>query len=176
MLDLGGFLAESGFKCLLHDRRNTEAADIGFGDGSKAEHDLQVEDTLHLLKHLDMSPAIFVGNSSGSRLSLLCALEEPSAVTALALMNMTGGKQAAKMLAHEYHLRYVKLLNRGGVEALANDNHYIDMVEQNPDNREKLRNLDPEVVRKVLESSGEFLKRAPADFKMVNPAGSSANL
>lgn len=33
----------AGFRAVVHDRRNTWAADVGFGDGSKTELDLQVD-------------------------------------------------------------------------------------------------------------------------------------
>jgi hypothetical protein len=37
-----GYSVWSGFRVLVHDRRNTCAADIGFGDGSKTELEMQV--------------------------------------------------------------------------------------------------------------------------------------
>eukprot|EP00976_Prorocentrum_cordatum_P026917 546753-Prorocentrum_minimum.AAC.1 len=71
-------LAKLGFRALVHDRRNTGAADFGVGDGSMTELELQVDDTLRLIKHVGMTPCVFIGESSGGRMSLLCALKEPS--------------------------------------------------------------------------------------------------
>ena len=39
---------------------------------------VQIEDTITLIKHLNLSPCVFIGESSGGRMSLLCALREPS--------------------------------------------------------------------------------------------------
>lgn len=39
---------------------------------------LQVEDTVALIRHLKMEPAVFFGESSGARMSIRCALKHPS--------------------------------------------------------------------------------------------------
>jgi len=151
-------LAEQGFRVLVHDRRNTCAADIGFGNGSKTELEMQVEDTLMIIKHLSLTPCVFIGESSGGRMSLLCALKEPSAVRALCLRNMTGGKVAADVLSEAYHHQFMGPCKRGGMAEVSQAGFFQEMAKHNPDSRKQLLGTDPLVFKKVQQTSGDFLK------------------
>mmetsp|Transcript_19816 Transcript_19816/g.43334 ORF Transcript_19816/g.43334 Transcript_19816/m.43334 type:complete len:345 (-) Transcript_19816:203-1237(-) len=151
-------LAKQGFRAIVHDRRNTGAADIGFGDGSKTELELQVEDTIRLIEHLNMSPCVFIGESSGGRMSLLCALKEPSAVQALCLRNMTGGELAGNVLSEAYHYQFLGPLSRESMAGVIQTQHFQEMIRLNPDCRKQLEEVDPGVFRSVQQASGDFLR------------------
>jgi len=152
-------LAQAGFRAVVHDRRNTWAADVGFGNGSKTELDLQVEDSVALIRHLKMEPAVFIGESSGARMSIRCALKHPSAVRGLIVRNMTGGKNAANAISFAYHFEFVQPCELGGMEAVTRSYHYSEMISHNPDVRQQLLQTNPELFIKVQKDSGNQLKR-----------------
>src|SRR5690606_26036903 len=90
--------AAAGYRVVIHDRRNCGASDISFaGDG--AEEDLFADDTYELLRQLGALPAIAVGGSSGSRMSIVLAVRHPDAVEALLLWSPSGRRFAAERLA-----------------------------------------------------------------------------
>jgi pimeloyl-ACP methyl ester carboxylesterase len=133
---LGVLIAEARFRVLVYDRRNTGASEIAIsGDSESAE---QAEDLLALLRALDTGPAYIAGCSSGSRLSLLLALNHPEAVRALLLWRVTGGDYAAQRLAFNYYTQFLEAVQRGGIEAVCQTEHFAAMIEANPANRERL--------------------------------------
>jgi pimeloyl-ACP methyl ester carboxylesterase len=139
---LGVLIAEAGFRVLVYDRRNTGASDIAIsGDSESAE---QAEDLLALLRALDTGPAYIAGCSSGSRLSLLLALDHPEAVRALLLWRVTGGAYAAERLAFSYYTQFLEAAQRGGIEAVCETEHFAAMIRANPANRQRLRAMGAE--------------------------------
>ena len=58
-------MAASGFRVLIHDRRNCGASDVAF-DGSKSEFEIWADDLHELLRQHDMLPVIIGGRSSGA--------------------------------------------------------------------------------------------------------------
>jgi pimeloyl-ACP methyl ester carboxylesterase len=139
---LGVLIAEAGFRVLAYDRRNTGASDIAIsGDSESAE---QAEDLLALLRALDTGPAYIAGCSSGSRLSLLLALDHPEAVRALLLWRVTGGAYAAERLAFSYYTQFLEAAQRGGIEAVCETEHFAAMIRANPANRQRLRAMGAE--------------------------------
>ena len=143
VLPLGRLIAEAGFRVLLHDRRNTGASGIGFpGDNESLE---QAEDLLALLRHVGCTgPAYIAGCSSGARLSLVLAKEHPDAVRALLLWRVTGGEYAAKKLAQNYYGQFIAAAERGGIDAVAETEHFAAMIKANPANRATLDALGAE--------------------------------
>jgi pimeloyl-ACP methyl ester carboxylesterase len=139
---LGVLIAEAGFRVLVYDRRNTGASDIAIsGDSESAE---QAEDLLALLRALDTGPAYIAGCSSGSRLSLLLALDHPEAVRALLLWRVTGGAYAAERLAFSYYTQFLEAAQRGGIEAVCETEHFAAMIRANPATRQRLRTMGAE--------------------------------
>jgi pimeloyl-ACP methyl ester carboxylesterase len=130
---LGALIAEAGFRVLMYDRRNTGASEIGF-PGRSESHE-QAEDLLALLTALEIGPAYIAGCSSGSRLSLLLALHHPESVKALLLWRVTGGAFAATRLAFNYYEQFIEVAEQGGIEAIAQTEHFSAMIAANPDNR-----------------------------------------
>lgn len=136
---LGELIAEAGFRVLVYDRRNAGASAIAIsGESESAE---QAEDLLALLRALDTGPAYIAGCSSGSRLSLLLALAHPEAVRALLLWRVTGGAFAAERLAFNYYIQFLDAVQRGGIEAVCETEHFAAMIRANPANRERLHGM-----------------------------------
>jgi pimeloyl-ACP methyl ester carboxylesterase len=135
-------LARAGYRVLIHDRRNCGVSDVAF-DGSRSEYEIWADDLHALLTQLDGLPAVLSGGSSGGRLALLFALKYPDAVRALLLYRITGGPFAAKRLAYQYYDQYIELVHRGGMQAVAESEHFAERIKANPNNRERLLAMDP---------------------------------
>jgi pimeloyl-ACP methyl ester carboxylesterase len=139
---LGRLLAEAGFRTLAYDRRNTGAADIAIGGESESGE--QAEDLYALLKALGATPAYLAGCSSGARLSLLLALHHPHAVRGLLLWRITGGDFAARRLAFNYYEQFITAAEEGGIDAVAETEHFAAMIRANSTNRARLDALGAE--------------------------------
>lgn len=145
---LGVLLAEAGCRAILWDRRNTGAAGIAL-DGESESHE-QAEDLHALLKALGAQPAYVAGCSSGARASLLLALHHPHAVRALLLWRVTGGPFAAKRLAFNYYEQYLATVEKGGIDAVAETEHFAAMIRANPANRARLEAIGAEGFRAAM--------------------------
>ncbi len=135
-------LARAGYRVLIHDRRNCGSSDVAF-DGSRSEYEIWADDLHALLSRLNGLPAVLSGGSSGGRLALLFALKYPDAVRALLLYRITGGPFAAKRLAYQYYDQYIELVRSGGMQAVAESEHFAERIKANPKNRERLLAIDP---------------------------------
>ena len=133
---LGELIADSGFRVLVYDRRNTGASEVAISGDSESRE--QAEDLLALLQALGAGPAYIAGCSSGSRLSLLLALAYPEAVRALLLWRVTGGAYAAQRLAFNYYTQFLDAVQKGGIDAVCKTEHFAAMIAANPDNRRLL--------------------------------------
>ncbi|HUA54613.1 MAG TPA: alpha/beta hydrolase [Candidatus Sulfotelmatobacter sp.] len=147
--ELAELIAEAGFRVLIHDRRNTGAAEVAVdGDSESAE---QADDLLGLLQELATGPVYLAGSSSGSRMSLLLAIKRPAAVRALLLWRVTGGAYAAQRLAINYYTQYLDALRQGGMDAVCATEHFAAMIAANPSNRERLAALGAERFKAAIE-------------------------
>ena len=147
--ELAELIAEAGFRVLIHDRRNTGAAEVAIdGDSESAE---QADDLLALLQELATGPVYLAGSSSGSRMSLLLAIKRPAAVRALLLWRVTGGAYAAQRLAINYYTQYLDALRQGGMDAVCATEHFAAMIAANPSNRERLAGLGAERFKAAIE-------------------------
>jgi pimeloyl-ACP methyl ester carboxylesterase len=86
---------------------------------------------------------VLSGGSSGGRLALLFALKYPGAVRALLLYRITGGPFAAKRLAYHYYDQFIELVRSGGMQAVAESEHFAERIKTNTKNRERLLAMDP---------------------------------
>ncbi len=164
--DMGGvrYLAEefaaAGFRVLIHDRRNCGVSDVSFDD-SASEYEIWADDLHELLKQLGALPAIVGGGSSGCRMALLFALRHPEAARALLMWRVTGGAFAANRLAENYYGQYIAAAERGGMKAVTELDHFREMSEANPANRERLLATDVNHFIRVMSRWREyFLKGA----------------
>jgi pimeloyl-ACP methyl ester carboxylesterase len=134
---LGLKLAEAGFRVLVYDRRNCGASHFSL-DGGESENVIWAEDLHALLSELDALPAYIGGSSSGCRMSLILALRRREAVRGLLLWRITGGAYAANRLVDNYYTQFIDMARQGGIEAVAQSEHFAALIAANPANRERL--------------------------------------
>ena len=142
-IPLAGKIAASGFRVLLHDRRNTGASDIAM-DTDEVEEKVWADDLDILLKQLNASPAFIGGSSSGARTAILFAVRHPRAARALLLLRVTGGPFAAARLPDNYYTQYIKACEQGGMAAVCATEQYAERIAANPQNRARLMAIDPQ--------------------------------
>jgi len=106
-------------RVLLFDRRNQHESDLCF-EASRSLLEEEAEDTHELLHHLNLSPAVVFGSSSGGRLAALLALRHPQDLRSLIMAPPTGNgnPQSAPWLAKTYYGRYIQPVLKGGMKAL----------------------------------------------------------
>ena len=149
LVDLSKAIAASGYRVLLHDRRNCGASDVAF-DGSASEHEIWADDLYDLAKKLDAAPLYVGGSSAGARLAILFAIRHPDALRGLLLWRLTGGQEAVDRLAENYYGAFIKLAEAGGMEAVANSEHFAECIAARPSNRERILQTDVKDFIKVM--------------------------
>lgn len=160
LVPLARRLAEGGHRVLLHDRRNCGSSDVAF-DGSGSEHDVWADDLHALCEKVGGSPVFAGGSSAGARLALLFALRHPQAARGLLLWRVTGGKEAVDRLAQNYYGQFIEIARKGGMQAVAESEHFAALIKARPSNRERLSSTDPARFIEVMSTWREhFLKSA----------------
>jgi len=137
LVDLSEKLAESGYRVLLHDRRNCGASDVAF-DGSASEHEVWADDLYELGKKLGALPMYVGGSSAGARLAILYAIRHPDGLRGLLLWRVTGGQEAVDKLSENYYGQFIKLAHEGGMQAVAQSEHFAETIAARPSNRDRL--------------------------------------
>lgn len=133
LIALSTEISKAGFRVLLHDRRNCGSSDVGF-DASASEHEIWADDLYELALHLNALPLIVGGSSAGARLAILFAIRHPKASRGLLLWRLTGGKHAVDHLAHEYYGQFIKIAQEGGMQAVAQSDHFKALIQSRPSN------------------------------------------
>jgi pimeloyl-ACP methyl ester carboxylesterase len=160
LIDLSKMLAASGYRVLLHDRRNCGASDIAF-DGSASEHEIWADDLYELGKELGALPMVVGGSSAGARLAILYAIRHPDGLRGLLLWRVTGGQEAVDKLSENYYGQYIRLAHEGGMRAVAASEHFAECIAARPSNRERLHSTDVKSFIAVMQSWREhFLASA----------------
>jgi pimeloyl-ACP methyl ester carboxylesterase len=160
LIDLSKAIAASGYRVLLHDRRNCGASDVAF-DGSASEHEVWADDLHELGKQLGALPMYVGGSSAGARLAILYALRHPRALRGLLLWRVTGGQEAVDRLAESYYGQFIKLVEAGGMQAVCDSEHFRECIAARPSNRERLLKTDPKTFANVMATWRErFLESA----------------
>ncbi len=160
LIDLSTTIAASGYRVLLHDRRNCGASEVAF-DGSASEHEIWADDLYELAKQLGAAPLYVGGSSAGARLAILFAIRHPDALRGLLLWRLTGGQEAVDRLAEAYYGQFIKLVRSGGMAAVAASEHFAECIAARPANREKLLSIDPDQFVSVMSFWRErFLESA----------------
>ncbi len=147
--DLAKTIAAFGYRVLLHDRRNCGKSGVAF-DGSASEHEIWADDLYELAKQLNATPLYVGGSSAGARLAILFAIRHPDALRGLLLWRLTGGQEAVDRLAEQYYGAFIKLAEAGGMEAVANSEHFAECIAQRPANRDVLMKTDVKDFIKVM--------------------------
>lgn len=158
-------IAASGYRVLIHDRRNCGASDVSI-DGTASEYEIWADDLHALLAELGALPVIAGGGSSGCRLSLLLALRYPKAVRALLLWRVTGGRFACERLAEQYYGQYIKAAKQGGMKAVCAMEHWAERIKDRPANRDYLIKMDVARFLEVMEHWRSYFL-AGADLPVI---------
>ncbi len=141
LVDLSKAIAASGYRMLLHDRRNCGASDVAF-DGSASEHEIWANDLYALGKELGVLPMYAGGSSAGARLAILFATLHADGLRGLLLWRITGGQEAVDRLAENYYGQFIEIARNGGMQAVCNSEHFSACIKARPSNRDKLLNTD----------------------------------
>jgi pimeloyl-ACP methyl ester carboxylesterase len=160
LVDLSKAIAASGFRILLHDRRNCGASDVAF-DGSASEHEIWADDLYALGKTLGALPMYVGGSSAGARLAILYAIRHPDGLRGLLLWRLTGGQEAVDRLAENYYGQYIDLAKAGGMQAISQSEHFSECIKAHPANRERLMRTDAtEFIEVMTRWRDAFLRSA----------------
>lgn len=157
---LSAAIASTGYRVLLHDRRNCGASEVAF-DGSGSEHEVWADDLHELARQLDALPLFVGGSSAGARLAILFALRHAKALRGLLLWRLTGGQHAVDRLAENYYGKFIKIARAGGMPAVCESEHFAECINARPDNRERLTRTNVDEFIKVMAHWREcFLQSA----------------
>src|ERR1700687_5042310 len=160
LVELSKAIATSGYRVLLHDRRNCGASDVSF-DGSGSEHEVWADDLYMLAKQLNAAPLYVGGSLAGARLAILFAIRHPNALRGLLLWRVTGGQEAVDRLAENYYGQFIKLAWARGRPAVCESEHLSECIKARPENRDLLMKNDPNQFIKVMTTWRErFLESA----------------
>ena len=138
--ELAEALAADGNRVLIWDRPNCGESDVCFEGPTESE--MQSDTLAALLSHLDMAPAVLAGATVGSRISLLTAANHPEAVSGLTLWWISGGVMGLMILGNVYYTSNIVAASTEGMEAVASLPDWAETVRRNPDNRQRILDLD----------------------------------
>ena len=162
-------MVKSGYRVLLHDRRNCGLSDLVLA-GVDSEYDIWADDLHALLHHLNIGRAIVGGNSSGCRLSVRFAIRHLEASQALLLWRLTGGEAASRRLAQKYYGEFIDAAQSGGMHAVCETDFFVDRFKRHPDERAQILALDPHSFRKgMIHWRDGFLKGIDQPIIGANP-------
>ena len=160
LVDFSKAVAAGGYRVLLHDRRNCGKSDVVFG-GSESEYALWADDLHALANFLGEEKLYAGGSSSGARLAILFAIRHPEALSGLLLWRVTGGQHAVERLSQNYYGQYMELAKEGGMEAVAESEHFAELIAARPSNREYILGMEVDAFIEAMEIWREaFLKSA----------------
>jgi pimeloyl-ACP methyl ester carboxylesterase len=142
-------LAARGQRALIWDRPNTGASSVCFRGASESQ--MQANYLAGLLHALDLAPAVIVGGSGGSRVSLLAAATHPEVASELAVWWISGGPFGLLTLAMVYCGESIRAAWQDGMEAVVALPEWAEVLERNPANRERFLALDPQEFIATLE-------------------------
>jgi len=147
--ELAHALAAHGQRVLIWDRPNCGASDVCFTGASESQ--MQADKLAGLLRALDMTPAVVMGGSGGSRVSLLTAVRHPDVTAKLAMVWISGGTYGLLLLAVHYCGESVRAAWQGGMEAVVALPEWAEVLDRNTRNRALFLALDPGQFIETLE-------------------------
>ena len=170
LINISNEIAKSGYRVLLHDRRNCGASELAF-DGSASEHAIWADDLYELGQILGALPMYVGGSSAGARLAILYALRHPDGLRGLLLWRLTGGQEAVDRLAENYYGQFIKMAAEEGMAAVARSDHFSECIRARPANRERLLQTDVRHFIKTMTHWHEcFLQSANLPIVGANEA------
>jgi pimeloyl-ACP methyl ester carboxylesterase len=101
-----------------------------------------------------MAPALLVGGSAGSRVSLLTAEFHPDVVSKLFIFWISGGPIGLATLTMTYCAASAFAANSGGMEAVAKLPEWAESIRRNPGNRARILSQNPERFIETMQRWG----------------------
>ncbi|CAO5239853.1 alpha/beta fold hydrolase [Frankia sp. AgKG'84/4] len=147
--ELAQALAARGNRVLLWDRPNTGASDVCFT--GETESDMQADVLAGLLTGLDLAPAVIIGGSGGSRVSLLTAARHPRVAAGLALWWISGGTFGLMSIGVHYAAGSFEAAWHRGMAAVADLPEWAEVGRRNPANRARIAGLDRDEFLATME-------------------------
>ena len=147
--ELAQAIAQEGHQVLVWDRPNCGASDVCFTGTSESA--MQADVLAGLLQELDMAPAVIIGGSGGSRVSLLTAARHPEVASALAMWWISGGVYGLMSLGVHYCSESLIAAWNGGMEAVLEIPDWVEVLERNPHNRQLFLDQDPQEFLATME-------------------------
>jgi pimeloyl-ACP methyl ester carboxylesterase len=147
--ELAQALAARGKQVLIWDRPNCGASDVCFKGPSESV--VQADTLAGLLRQLGLAPAVVIGGSGGSRVSLLTVARHPDVATGLALWWVSGGPFGLVALGVHYCGASIQAAWEDGMERVAALPEWKEVIERNPSNRERFLAQDRKQFIATLE-------------------------
>jgi pimeloyl-ACP methyl ester carboxylesterase len=147
--ELAEALAALGNKVLIWDRPNCGESEVCFAGSSESA--MQADTLAGLLAQLEMTPAVIVGGSGGSRVSLLTAARHPEVASALAMWWISGGVYGLMALGVYYCGESLVAAWNGGMEAVIELPEWTEVLTRNPANRQRFLDQDPKEFVATME-------------------------
>lgn len=167
--DLAEQLAQHDYKTVIWDRPNCGESDVCFD--AESESILNADTLAGLVKALDLAPALVIGGSAGSRVSLLAALRHPDIVRKLAVLWITGDAIGLAGLVGVYCGSLQTPAKIGGMEAVIEVPEIAELIRRNPANRERILSLDVEEFCATMQRWGAtFLPEPGSPVPGLKPA------
>ncbi len=147
--ELAQAIADEGHQVLVWDRPNCGESDVCFTGTSESA--MQADVLAGLLQELDLAPAVIIGGSGGSRVSLLTAARQPEVASALAMWWISGGVYGLMSLGVHYCSESLIAAWNGGMEAVLEIPDWVEVLERNPHNRQLFLDQDPQEFLATME-------------------------
>jgi pimeloyl-ACP methyl ester carboxylesterase len=151
--ELAQKLAEGGLRVLIWDRPNCGESDLSFRGTS--ESILNADTLAGLLRTLELAPALLIGGSAGSRVSLLTAIRDPGVAERLFLLWISGGALGLGVLAYHYCHDPLAAAAMGGMPAVAALPAFKESLTRNPGNRDRLLGQDSSTFIQTMKTWAE---------------------
>jgi pimeloyl-ACP methyl ester carboxylesterase len=142
-------LAEGGLRVLIWDRPNCGESDLSFA--GESESLMHADALAGLMRELDLAPALLVGGSAGSRVSLLTAIRHPDVADRMFLLWISGGAVGLATLAYYYCHESLAAAALGGMEAVAASPGWKEQITRNSHARETLLHLDVDAFIDIMK-------------------------
>lgn len=151
--ELAQKLAEGGLRVLIWDRPNCGESDLSFR--GKSESILNADTLAGLVRALKLEPALLIGGSAGSRVSLLTAIRDPGVADRLFLLWISGGALGLAVLAYHYCHDQLAAAATGGMPAVAALPSFKEALSRNPGNRDRLLGQDTSTFIQTMKTWAE---------------------
>ena len=169
--ELAQKLAAGGLRVLIWDRPNCGESDLSFQ--GKSESILNADTLASLVRALKLEPALLIGGSAGSRVSLLTAIRDPGVAERLFLFWISGGALGLAVLAYHYCHDQLAAAAMGGMPAVAALPSFKEALSRNPGNRDRLLGQNTSTFMQTMKTWAEAF--VPAADSPV-PGTSAAQL